>query len=407
MIYPRFITPRLRAALTETRVVLVGGPRQAGKTTLTKEVAVDGRTFLTFDDSAVLASARRDPIGFIRSIDKAVIDEVQRAPEVLLAIKQSVDDDTRPGRFLLTGSANLRLMPLVADSLAGRMTTLELLPLAQVELLKRTSTFLKLAFAGNMPRADASTVGDVLTATVLAGGYPEALTRNTSASKKRWYLDYVDAILTRDVKDLGQLDRLKDLPRLLRILSHHSGQLVNYSELGAPIGMNHVTTQKYVGIFEQLYLIRTLPPWSTNKLKRLIKTPKVHFLDSGLLATLKNITDKEIKDDRGSFGALLETFVFAELQKLAARNDERIEFFHYRDQKMNEVDLVLENSDGMVVGIEVKASATVRPSDFAGLRLLQAACGKKFAMGLVLYDHDQSLPFGEGLAAVPISALWA
>lgn len=405
MLYPRLIAQRLADALADTRVVLLAGPRQSGKTTLARMIAGDGRTYLTFDNSTTLSAAQADPVGFIRGLDRAVIDEIQRVPEVLLSIKETVDADRRPGRFLLTGSANLMTLPRVADSLAGRMTVLELFPLAQNELRRSPSDFLRLAFQGKPPLSGRRLLGDELVAAVLAGGYPEALQRNTWARRKQWHLDYIQAILQRDIREIAQLDRLKDLPRLLRVLAHHSGQLVNYSGLGAPLGLNHVTTQKYVGVFEQLYLTRTLPPWSTNELKRLIKTPKVHFLDSGLLASLRNLSPAKVQAERGVFGALLETFVFAELIKLASREQEPISFFHFRDKEQREVDLVLEDADGRVVGIEVKASASVASADFAGLRLLQEACGKKFAQGVVLYDHDQVVPFGERLAAVPISAL--
>ena len=407
MLFPRFIKARLDAALADTRVVVLSGPRQSGKTTLARAHASANRPYFTFDDRSTLEAARADPVGFVRGLDQAVIDEIQRVPAVLLAIKASVDADRRPGRFLLTGSADLMTLPKVADSLAGRMTTIELLPLAQGELRKTEPEFLAQAFQGRPPRVGKRVVGDALVEAVIAGGYPEALLRLSAARRRQWHLDYLHAILTRDVRDLAQLDRINDLPRLLRVLAHHSGQLVNFSGLGAPLGMNHVTTQKYVGLFAQLFLARTLPPWSTNQLKRLIKTPKIHFLDSGLLASLQNLSLTSLRESRGKFGPLLESFVFAELQKLAGREETSVGFFHFRDKKQHEVDIVMENADGRIVGIEVKASASASHADFAGLRLLQAASGRKFAFGMVLYDHDQIVPFSEHLAAVPISALWA
>jgi uncharacterized protein len=196
------------------------------------------------------------------------------------------------------------------------------------------------------------------------------------------------------------------MPRLLRILAQHSAKLVNYSSAGAPLGIGHVTTQKYTGVLEQLFLIRTLQPWYTNELKRLVKTPKLHFLDSGLLAALRALSPARPASDRMSFGAVLETFILAELLKLATWHDEPLEFFHFRDRYEYEVDIVIEDSRGHVIGIEAKAGATVTGVDFSGIRKLADACGKRFIMGLVLYDQDTVVPFGERLFALPISTLW-
>jgi uncharacterized protein len=404
--YARFIEPRLRAALTDTRVVLLSGPRQSGKTTLAEKVAADHMPFVTLDDESTLDTARRDPVGFVRGLDRAVIDEIQRAPQVLLAIKRSVDRDRRPGRFLLTGSAGLMTLPQVADSLAGRMEIASLLPLSQCEIRGEASSFLERAFQGKTPTLGTAVVGARLVQTVLSGGYPEALQRASWPRRQQWFADYTTAMIERDVRDIAQIEQLKQMPRLLRVLAHHSSQLVSYSGIGAALGMNHVTTRKYTDIFEQLFLVRTLQPWYTNELKRLVKAPKLHFLDSGLLAATLNLSPARLQTDRTPFGALLETFVLGELLKLASWNTERFEFFHFRDRHDNEVDIVIENQDGQLVGIEVKASATVRSTDFSGLRKLAEVCGRRFALGLVLYDHDTVTPFGERLFAAPISTLW-
>lgn len=366
----------------------------------------NGRAFLSFDSATTLEAARNDPVGFVRGLDRATVDEVQRVPEVLLAIKESVDSDPRPGRFLLTGSADLMTLPRMADSLAGRMAVLELLPLSQSEIADSSPKFLNEIFKGRLPRAGDVKLGSELMDAVVAGGYPEVLTRSTWARRRQWHLDYVHAVVQRDIQDIAQIDQARQMPRLLRILAQHSAQLVNYSELGGPIGMTHVTTQKYTGILEQLFLIRTVAPWSTNLLKRLIKTPKLHFLDSGLLASLRQLSPQRLKADRSPFRALLETFVLSEILKLASWSDDPVEVFHFRDKDKNEADLVLENGGGDVVGIEVKASATVTAADFSGLRLLAATCGERFKIGLVLHDHDQVVPFGDRLWAAPISSLW-
>jgi predicted AAA+ superfamily ATPase len=405
-VYPRFIERQIKTALSDTRVVLIVGPRQAGKTTLAEKLAHDRMPFLTLDDQTTLATARADPVGFVRGLDRAVIDEIQRAPELLLAIKRSVDKDTRPGRFLLTGSANLMTLPQVADSLAGRMEIAGLLPLSQCELRAESSDFLERVLQGRAPTMGECVVGAELVERVLAGGYPEALQRASPPRRQRWFTDYVKAVIERDVRDIAQIEHVTQMPRLLRVLAQHSGQIANYSSMGAPLGIGHVTSQKYTGVLEQMFLIRTLKPWYTNALKRLVKTPKLHFLDSGLLAALRGSTATKLAADRTALGALLETFVLAELLKLVSWSGDDLEFFHFRDRDGNEVDIVLENSRGQVVGIEVKAAATVSRADFSGLHKLADACGERFTLGLVLYDHDTVVPFGERMFAAPISTLW-
>lgn len=405
--YPRFARERIEEALSDTRVVLISGPRQSGKTTLAMDVATDRTPFLTLDDANVLRSAVNDPVGFVRGLDRAVIDEVQRVPDLLLAIKNLVDDDKTPGRFLLTGSANLMTLPKVADSLAGRMEVIKLLPLSQSEIIGTKSNFIDRAFAGERPSVDHIIVGSELIEIVLSGGYPEALGRKRWARKQDWYHGYLDAIVQRDVRDVAQIDQLAVMPKLLSVLAEHSGQLVNYSAIGSALDLNHVTTRKYVSVFESLYLVHTLQPWFSNRLKRLTKSPKLHFLDAGLLASMRNVSPDVVAKDKTCFGSILETFVFSELRKIASWSEQRCSFAHFRDKDKNEVDLVLENRRGEVIGIEVKSSATVSAADFSGMRKLADACGDKFVQGMVLYDHDKIVPFGENIFAAPLSSLWS
>ena len=405
--YPRFVKQRIREALADTRVVLLCGPRQSGKTTLARQIAGEAIPFVTLDDATTLDAAMADPVGFVREFDRAIIDEIQRAPNIILAIKTAVDADPRPGRFLLTGSANLMTLPRVADSLAGRMGITRLLPLAQAELRGARPLFFDQAFAGETPTCGTAVVGDDLVEIVLAGGYPEALTRSGWRRRQDWHLDYIEAIIQRDVRDIARIEQLSAMPRLLRILAEHSGQLVNYSGFGAPLTMNHVTTRKYMGILENLFLVHALPPWYASALKRITKSPKLHFLDAGLLAALRGITPDRLRRDRTPFGAILETFVFGELLKLASWSDDRYTFSHFRDKERNEVDIVIEDGRGRIVGIKVKAAATVSRRDFSGMRHLANACGDRFVLGLVLYDHEQAVPFGERMVAAPISTLWS
>jgi predicted AAA+ superfamily ATPase len=405
--YERFVERRAKEALADTPVVLIIGPRRAGKTTLVRKLEGTGRTYITLDDQTVLDAARSDPAGFIRGQDRTIIDEIQRAPDLLLAIKKTIDEDYRPGRFLLTGSANVLTLPRIADSLAGRMETIRMLPLARAEIEGRTPTFLERLFEGNLQSQKDSIVGDPLVRLVLGGGFPEAVSRDSERRRQDWARSYITSILTRDLRDIAEVEKLTELPKFVRLLAEHSGQLVNYSQLAAGINVNHGTGHRYVGLLEQVFLISTVQPWFTNALKRIVKTPKLHFLDSGLLAAARGIIFDRVKADRGKFGSLLESFVFSEVLKLMPASELRLTPHHFRDRDMREVDIVLERDDGMIAGIEVKASATVRAGDFSGLRALAEACGDRFAFGAVLYDNTDAVPFGDRMAAAPLSSLWS
>lgn len=404
--FERFVERRAEEALSDTPVVLIVGPRRAGKTTLVRKMGEAGRIYITLDDQTALEAARSDPAGFIRGLDRAIIDEVQRAPDLLLAIKKTVDEDYRPGRFMLTGSANVLTLPRIADSLAGRMETIQMLPLARAEIEGRAPFFLEQLFEGKPTSPRSSIVGNDLIQIVLLGGFPEAISRNSERRRQDWARSYLTSILTRDLRDIADIEKLTELPKFVRLLAEHTGQLVNYSQFGGSINVSHKTAQRYVGLLEQVFLVATVQPWFTNRLKRIVKTPKMHFLDSGLLASVRGLTFDRVKADRGTLGALLESFVFSEVLKLMTASDLRLTPYHFRDRDMREVDIVLERDDGMIVGIEVKASATVKAGDFGGLRALAEACGNRFAFGAVLYDNKDVVPFGDKLAAVPLSSMW-
>jgi predicted AAA+ superfamily ATPase len=406
-VYERFVERRAAEALSDTPVVLIVGPRRAGKTTLVRKMGDAGRTYITLDDQTTLDAAQSDPVGFIRGLDQAIIDEIQRAPDLLLAIKKTVDEDYRPGRFLLTGSANVLTLPRVADSLAGRMETIHMLPLARAEVTGKTPQFLELLFGGKLQGDQSAIVGENLIKLVLVGGFPEAISRDSERRRQDWTRSYLTSILTRDLRDIADIEKLTELPKFVRLLAEHSGQLVNYSQFGGSINVSHKTGQRYVALLEQVFLVSTLQPWYTNALKRIAKTPKLHFLDSGLLATTRGLSFERVKANRGEFGAVLESFVFSEVLKLMTGSDLRLTPYHFRDQQMHEVDIVLERDDGMIAGIEVKAAATVRSADFAGLRTLAEACKERFAYGVVLYDSADLVPFGDKLAAAPLSSLWS
>lgn len=407
MLYPRGAAERIRTALKDTPVVLINGPRQCGKTTLARTLLEPDRPYFTFDDETTLSSAVTDPVGFIRQIDTAVIDEVQRLPEILRAIKQAVDNDRRPGRFLLTGSANILALPTVSESLAGRMEVVTLLPLAQSEIRNVTSNFLDTAFAGEVTAPREPFTGDTLIERCLMGGYPEMLARQDPRRRSALARDYIHAIVERDVRDIADVERLDRMPQLLRALAHHSAQLLNFTQLAGQVGLDDKTARRYIGLFEQVFLVRRIEPWFRNPLKRLVKTPKLLFLDSGLLASLIGVTADRIRQDRSLFGPMLETFVTSEVLRLSTWSDVQTRIHHYRDKDQDEVDIVLEDEIGNIVAFEIKASATVTPADFKGLRKVAAATGAAFTAGWVLYDGDKVLPFGDTLAAVPLSCLWS
>ena len=411
-IFPRSIQPRVLDALADTPVVLLSGPRQAGKTTLVRQLAGSGRRYLTLDDELTRLAAKEDPVGLIRSVDCAVIDEIQRAPDLLLAIKKTVDEDRRPGRFLLTGSANLMTLPSVADSLAGRMETLVLLPLAQCEIASAPAaslSWLDALFAGEMLVATAPVVGDALMEKVSRGGYPEALARTDSRRRKIWARQYIDALIQHDIKDVASIDKLDQIPRLLKALSQTAGQLCNYSQLGGQVGIDHKTASKYIAVFEQMYLMQRLTVWSGNRLSRLLKTPKLQFLDSGLLSVLVDFSDP--LRQRKLFGQMLESFVFAELRKQATWAEGEYGIFYYRDKDQNEVDFVIENASGEIVGVEVKSAASVTAHDLVGMKKLASLAPQFLKAGIILYDGTETLPMGQingrPLWAVPLSTLGA
>lgn len=406
-LYPRTIESRIAEALQDTPVVLLAGPRQAGKTTLVRKIAVQqGLRYQTMDDELSLLSAREDPVGMIRSMDRAVIDEIQRAPQLLLAIKKSVDEDRRPGRFLLTGSAKLMALPTVADSLAGRMETLSLLPLSQSEIESRSANWIDSAFAGRILMTGQAALGSDLVDRVLRGGYPEAISRPSSRRRVAWARQYIGAIIQRDVRELGAIEKLDQLPRFLRALAQTAGQMCNYSQLGAQVGLDGKTASRYAVVLEQMYLLKRINVWARNRLNRVIKTPKLQFIDSGLLAALLDLGAEEVQQNRARFGKVLETFVFAELLKHTTTADDDYELMYYRDADKFEVDVIIENTVGQLVGVEIKASATVKQSDLRGLKKFAGLAGGQFKMGVLLYDGTETMPLGDGIWAAPLSSLW-
>lgn len=407
-LYPRFIEARLVEALADSPVVLIHGPRQCGKTTLARMVGEPrGYSYLSFDDEVTRAAAEADPLGFVSELPgRVILDEVQRVPRLFLPLKTAVDRDRVPGRFMLTGSSNLLLLPQLADSLAGRLDLLRLHPLSQSEVNRHKSGFLNALLSGQFPTAPATRLSRELSHRILAGGYPAAIARPSGTRRAAWYRDYLEAMVQKDVRDLARISSLDVLPRLLSLCASQTSRLFNVSELSSPFRLSRPTVGDYLTLLERTFLIELLSPWRTNRLSRLIKTPKLHVTDTGIACALLRVDASAMEADRALFGQLVETFVVQELRRQASWSEDPVAFYHMRDRDGVEVDLVLEGSGGRVVGVEVKAGATVVGRDFAGLRKLQGALGDRFTCGVLLYDGEASAPFGDRLFAVPIRALW-
>ena len=407
-LYPRFAEPRLTEALADSPIVLIHGPRQCGKTTLARIIGErKGYAYVSFDDAVLCTAAQADPVGFAGDLpERVILDEVQRVPALFSALKVAVDRKRSAGRFILTGSANVLLVPKLADSLAGRMEIIRLHPLAQCELNRRTTSFLDSLFAGNFKTRQTDRLASQLAEKIVAGGYPAALARPSERRRATWYRDYLDALVQRDVRDLARISSLDILPRLLTLAASQTARLLNVADLSSPFQVSRPTIRDYVTLLERVFLVDSLPPWHSNRLSRLIKTPKLHVGDTGLACALLGINAAALTADRPLLGQLLETFAFQELRRQASWYGESVAFFHYRDKDGAEVDIVIERGARALAGIEIKASATVTGADFRGLRKLKEASGKRFVAGVVLYDGEACASFGDGMYAVPLRALW-
>lgn len=407
-LYPRHLEPRLRAALRDTPVVMLTGARQSGKSTLALGIAAEaGLPYVTLDDATTLAAAR-DAAAFLQGLgERAVIDEVQRAPWLFPAIKVAVDRARRPGRFLLTGSANVLLVPKVSESLAGRMEILRLWPLSQGEILGIRERFLELLFARRRPALPpARTREPDIESVITRGGYPELVARDSAARREAWLSAYVTTLIERDVRDLANIEGLSDLPRVLGLLAARTGALLNVAEVSRDSGVAHTTLKRYLALLEAAYVVAPLSAWSRNVGKRLIKAAKLYFPDSAVAAHLGRASTEGLRADRGMLGRLLENFVLGELRKQADWAERAVDIHYFRTAGGQEVDFVLEHRDGRIAAVEVKAARTLSGSEFSGLRMLAAATGGNFVRGVVLYLGERALQFADRLWAMPVSALW-
>jgi len=408
----RATTKVLECALSDTRVVAIQGARQTGKSTLAKKLAGDNDArYLSLDVSSIRESARANPADFVRQMPEGmlVIDEIQRAPDLLLEIKEVVDNSAYPGHFLITGSSDLSKLSEVQESLAGRLERIELMPFSQEELLGGSSTFLIDAFTADyVPKANTATLSrtDYLEL-ALCGGYPEARQRATKQRRDVWFDNYLRLLFEQESDDAKYSGNTEDVMQFLRYLATISGKEVVINNISNDTGIKHYGVQQLIEMLEKLFLIRTVPAWSTNLTNRTIKHPKVFLKDPGLLARLLH-ADSTTTTDLSSplAGMLFETFVFDELIRMASALDIQPDFYHYRDARKREVDIVIENDRGKILLVEVKASSTVANSDFATIRYLMEKHGDKIARGLVVYTGTEVLPFGKQLLALPAQLLW-
>jgi uncharacterized protein len=406
----RHIRPFVLEMLAESRAVAIVGARQVGKSTLLRDLTASDypAQVITLDERSDRAAAAEDPTGFVASLNiPAAIDEVQRVPDLLLAIKDRLDRDNSRGQFLLTGSANILALPAVEDALPGRVDYMTLWPLAAAEIEGSEGNFVDALLRGELPQlSDASAGRPAYAERIVRGGYPEAQGRNTRGLRS-FFSSYLSSIIERDVGDVANLRAPDTLERLLGVIAARSGSIVSYEGMGLDLSLDKKTVSSYTRVLENLFLVRALKPWHVNLGARQIKSPKLYLIDSGLLAFLLKANVRRVETDGTVAGAMFESFVAMELLRLASLSESEPSLYHYRDKVGRKVDVVIEADSGDVAGVEVKSAASVGRDAFAGLRHLRDKLGPRFKFGAVFYTGERTLPFGDRLAAVPVSGLWA
>ena len=407
--YARSLEPVVRDALRRSPVVLVNGARQVGKSTLARALVAEDviSRYVTLDDLSTLDAALSDPEGFVAAFKTpVVIDEVQLAPPLFRAIKAEVDRDRRPGRFLLTGSADLSVLPSAADALVGRMEVLTLWPLTQGEILGRSEGFIDALFSAQHDWAVTEGVDrSLLASAICRGGFPEPVTRALE-DREPWFRSYVDLVVRRDLSERVDVGGMASVPRLLALLAARTTTLVSLAEVARSLEMPASTVRRYVALLEAAMLVRTIPAFAGDVARRMVKSPKVALVDTGLAAAITGLDEARLLDDPTQFGRLAETFVLNEVERQAGWSVTKVRMMHMRTAAGREVDIVLETWDGRIAGIEVKVGATVGARDFAGLRSLRESVGERFVQGVVVHSGERATPFGPDLWALPASALW-
>lgn len=405
----RKISNKLLSACKDSPVILIHGARQTGKSTLVKQHAAKDHParYLTFDDPAVLSAAASNPMGFIENFhENLIIDEVQRVPDIFLAIKRLVDEKRKPGRFILTGSSNIFLLPKVSESLAGRIEVLNLFPLAQSEIAGSERNFIDLLFDKNFVMPSLRKKLTNLPTRIVRGGYPEILSRKDGERMNAWFNSYVTTIIQRDLRDLSNIEKLSDTDKLMRVLASRAGTLLNFSELSRVLTIPQTTLKRYIALLEMIFMIKLVPAWSGNLSKRLIRTPKLYLVDTGLLANLISFDDDRIVNDSLEWGRIIENFVLMEIIKESSWSKFSYSTYHFRSASGQEIDFVIERSDGALVALEVKASQKIDERTFSAIKMFADETKKHFLRGIVLYTGKDSIPFAKNLFALPINCIW-
>jgi Predicted ATPase (AAA+ superfamily) len=405
---PRRAQSLVSEALLDTRVVLVNGARQAGKSTLTRLATKDrpGTVIRLLDDPATFKAAQDDPTGFVEHDGLLVIDEIQLVPELLRPIKVTVDLDPTPGRFLLTGSSRLLAIRTLPDALPGRMEIIELWPFSQGEMSGGPDRFIDAAFCRGAAVDHSSELRrkDYLDR-VVVGGFPEAV-RRAPRRRSAFFDSYLATLIERDVLELSSIERRGELLKLLALLAGRAGHVLVPSTVAGQSGIPRTTLVRYLELLASVFLIKTVPAWASNLTQRAVGTPKLAFVDTGVACHLIGQDANRLGDPGGAAGPMMENFVLMELARQLTWSTERGTLYHYRTKDGVEVNAVIETPDGRIIAVEVKAGATVRTEDLTGLRSLASVLGERFVAGYVLYTGQQTLPFGEKIRAVPLDALW-
>jgi len=407
-IYPRWQQANIREALSTRRVLLLSGARQCGKTTLAKAIGDKDTEYRTLDDLTLKRAAESDPHGFVKhSKHTLVIDEVQRVPDLLPAIKKAVDEDTRNGQYLLTGSANLQALPGVQESLAGRIRKLRLRPLSQGEQQHKEPRFIERAFSDSLKTSTLHYDKEALIEMACAGGFPEALLLKGRV-RKRWHTDYIDAILEHDLADITQIHRRDQMQELIRVLAAWSSKFMNVTRIGSSLSLRKQALQAYINALEALYLIERVNPWTHTDYERVGKQDKLFMTDSGLMASLLGWNIDRVRFDSDRSGKLIETFAFNELAAQVDVSNDLYTLWHYRDRQNREIDFLIEREDGAMVGVEVKSGSNIGMNDFRHMKWFKETLvlDRPFS-GIILYSGENVASFGENMLAVPYGALWS
>jgi uncharacterized protein len=398
---------QVEEALRDTPIVMIVGPRQCGKSTLAKSVSAS-RKYLTFDDPTTLSLAKTNPVEFLRSYPGEItLDEVQRVPELFLPLKAEVDRERRPGRYLLTGSANVLHMPKIGDSLAGRIEVINLLPFSQGELVGAQDRFVDRIFGDGFEDGDLP-FDEQLAERLVSGGFPEPSLRKSAERRASWFNSYLGTILDRDIRDISNIDAIAQMPRLFSLLATRAGNVLNSNALAGELQIPYTSLKRYLDLLELLYLLHRVPAWSANFRARILtKSPKVFLVDTGLLCSLAHYDVRTLASNVEKRRQVLENFVAMELKKQCNFSRHQPWLLHFRTVRNLEVDFVLETKDLRVAGVDIRPTQSLTVKDALGLKYLEEIAAEKFVRGVILYQGTEVVRLGQRIVGIPIQNLWA